>query len=258
MKRILVTGAGGQLGKTLQEVSYEYPEIEFVFKSRESLDITDSEALSKAVSEQGFTHCINCAAYTNVAGAEKEVDSAFLINAFGAKNLAIACAEANTTLIHISTDYVFDGEKNEAYTPLDTPNPINEYGKSKLAGENLIKNNTKKYFIIRTSWLYSKIHGKNFYKTILTKAGQTDTLYVTNEERGCPTNTISLSKFLIEKVVLGSLAWGTYHFCDTEPMTWFEFAKKILEENNIETKLEKRVAPTNSKLRRPKNSALSN
>jgi dTDP-4-dehydrorhamnose reductase len=253
MSTILVTGAEGQLGLTLQKLQKNYPEFTFVFASKEQLDITKKESITKIFSEVKPEYCINCAAYTNVEKAEEEPEKAFLINADGVKNLAEACNESNTTLIHISTDYVFDGEKESPYTADDIPNPLNEYGKSKLKGEHYIQENLNEHYIVRTSWLYHKEFGHNFYKTIVKKAKTESVLYVTDEQKGCPTNTESLAIFLMSLIEKDS-AFGLYHFSGGKPMTWLEFAKQIVEENNLKVEVQKSNFIT--KVKRPKYSVL--
>src|SRR5699024_1131609 len=178
MKKILITGANGQLGKCLKNMENHYPEIRFVFTSKEKLDIRDESGIKTLFQEQNFTHCINCAAYTNVEKAEKEPEKAFAINAEAVKNLAEICRDFDVVLLHISTDYVFDGEKNTPYSEIDQTNPINVYGASKLKGEEYIQEIWKKHFIFRTSWLYSQ-YGHNFYKTILRVAGEGKPLTIT-------------------------------------------------------------------------------
>ena len=177
MKKVLVTGANGQLGQCLQKIAPSYKELNFKFNSSKELDITDILEIETAFVKGNFDYCINCAAYTNVEQAEKTPDIAYKVNVEGVKNLANVCKSYNTTLIHISTDYVFDGEKDEPYTVKDVPNPINEYGKSKLLGEKHIQEIMDNYCIIRTSWLYSEF-GKNFYTTILKKAKAGENLSV--------------------------------------------------------------------------------
>ncbi len=147
MKRILVTGALGQLGLSIQDIATEYTDLEFVFTSSEVLDITDTEMVNNAFASGNFDWCINCAAYSNVEQAEKTPEMAFKVNAEGVKNLALACKQIQATLVHISTDYVFNGEKGSPYTPEDLPSPINEYGRSKLKGEQYIQQILSKYFI---------------------------------------------------------------------------------------------------------------
>ncbi len=256
MKRVLVTGSNGQLGKSLQEVSRNYPELTFAFKPSEELDITDSEKVTMFLSKHSFDYCINCAAYTNVEEAEKDNERAFLVNAQGVQNVALACAKNKTVLIHISTDYVFDGKKETAYKIDDLPNPINEYGKSKLAGERYVRKILKKFFIIRTSWLYSD-YGTNFYTIILEKAKRNEVLKITDEQLGCPTKASHLANFLINLIVNKSTDYGLYHFTDGEAMTWYGFAKRILKDNGLldQVSLEK-AQNYRTFARRPRNSVL--
>ena len=151
MTRVLVTGGQGQLGRCIQDVSKAYSDIEFFFRDSKSLDISNFLMVDTILKKESFDYCINCAAYTNVQEAEKNPDKANALNGAAVRNLATLCKETNTILIHISTDYVFDGEKEEAYTIQDHPNPINAYGKSKLLGERYIQDIMSDYFIIRTT-----------------------------------------------------------------------------------------------------------
>jgi dTDP-4-dehydrorhamnose reductase len=259
MLRILVTGANGQLGLAFQDLNLDFPEASFDFKTSEELDITQKGQIGEAFRKGNYNFCINCAAFTNVEDAEKNPEEAFKVNAEGAKNLALVCKEHGVVLIQISTDYVFDGEKEGAYSVQDIPNPINEYGKSKLKGEEYIKSILpNKHYILRTSWLYSKKYGHNFYKTILKKAQAGEELHITDAQRGCPTNSEAFARFILNEIVLGDKPFGTYHFADGKPMTWYEFAKQILEENGL-MKTTKLVLDTNycTLAKRPKNSVLS-
>ncbi|MCX2718538.1 dTDP-4-dehydrorhamnose reductase [Lentiprolixibacter aurantiacus] len=236
MKRVLVTGSSGQLGMTLQELAPEYPEMRFHFTDKSSMDITRPEEVSLVFEQLKPDYCINCAAYTRVDQAEKEPDAAYELNVRGVKHLVSACKESNTVLIHISTDYVFDGTRKEGYGPEDVPNPINVYGKTKLEGEQLIQAHLDHYFIVRTSWLYSRKYGHNFYKTILAKAKAGEALTVTDKERGCPTDTVNLAKYLLDLIATRSAEYGIKHFSDGEPMTWYEFAESILNDNGYRDK----------------------
>ena len=256
MIKVLVTGSEGQLGKSIQKIVYKYPQMTFIFKDKLGLDITDENSVQTVFKKQIFHYCINCAAYTNVEQAEKKLDQAFAVNAEGVKKIASACKKNNVVLVHISTDYVFDGEKKSPYKVDDIPNPINEYGKSKLQGERYIQEILKNYFIIRTSWLYSEF-GNNFYKKILEKARTQKVLYVTDQQTGCPTNANNLAKFILELMVLGNKDYGIYHFTDGIAMTWFGFTKKIIKENNLESAV--KIAKDNnygSFAKRPKFSVL--
>ena len=259
--KILVTGANGQLGKTIEELYSDgkNDNLDFVFVSKAELDITKAKELRLFFNNNNFDYCINCAAYTNVEQAERMPKIAFIVNAEGVKNLAEVCKETNTIIIHISTDYVFDGENLEPYSVQGIPNPINEYGKSKLLGEQYIQEILDNYFIIRTSWLYSKKHGKNFYRTILEKVKTENELFVTDEQTGCPTNTETLTKYIVDIIGSNNDNFGVHHFSDNKPMTWYSFAEKILLENNISDKV-KLVRAKNYRTlaERPKNSILLN
>ena len=231
--KVLVTGANGQLGKTIEELYLNNDEgIEFVFTSKSRLDITDVNSVQNIFKIKQFDYCINCAAYTDVEQAEKTPETAFNVNAEGVKNLAKVCKEFGTILIHISTDYVFDGEKEGAYSIKDIPKPINEYGKSKLQGEKYIQDILEHYFIVRTSWLYSKKHGQNFYKKILEKAETETQINLTTKQIGCPTDTVNLAGFVYKLISSEISKYGIHHFCDSKQMTWYDFAEAILIENN--------------------------
>lgn len=256
MKNILVTGANGQLGKCLQKRTSLDTNVAFHFYDAKKLDITSSEAISEVFETHEFDYCINCAAFTNVELAEREPEQAYKINAEGVKNLAQASERHNVCLIHISTDYVFDGHKKTPYKVSDPTNPINEYGKSKLQGERHIQEITEKYFIIRTSWLYSEF-GKNFYKTILEKAKAGENLTITDDQKGCPTKANNLAAFIIELISTENVKYGTLHFTDGEVMTWYDFAERILIENNLRNKVKLDKAKNyRTFARRPKYSVL--
>ncbi|WP_234859547.1 dTDP-4-dehydrorhamnose reductase [Aquimarina aquimarini] len=237
---MLVTGAGGQLGQCISKIEDVYSKLELHFASSKNLGITKKKDIQSFFADRSFDFVINCAAYTNVEQAEREPEKAFKVNAEGVKNLAEICRDYNATLIHISTDYVFDGEKRTPYTVEDTPNPINQYGKSKLAGEKHVQDILEKYFIIRTSWLYSEF-GKNFYKTILEKSKTEAELTITTSEIGTPTNANDLAKFILKLIQSSSTRYGIYHFSNRGEATWYDFAEEILRIlNKLDTiKLEK-------------------
>ncbi|MCF7559592.1 dTDP-4-dehydrorhamnose reductase [Sabulilitoribacter multivorans] len=260
IKRVLVTGSNGQLGKTIKELyKSNIFSLDLFFVSKEELDITNKNQLQSFFRAKNIDYCINCAAYTNVEQAEKTPEIAFEVNAEGVKYLAETCKDFDVVLIHISTDYVFDGEKTEPYTIKDKTNPINEYGKSKLLGENFIQDILNKHFIIRTSWLYSKKYGNNFYKTILKKAKSGEALSITAEQIGCPTNTENLANYILNLITNKSTDYGVKHFCDEKAMTWYDFAKKILLENDLSSHTSL-VKANNYRTfaKRPKNSILLN
>ncbi|WP_109302022.1 dTDP-4-dehydrorhamnose reductase [Aquimarina sp. AU474] len=226
-KRVLVTGSNGQLGQCIHKIRDDYPELNMYFANSAALDITNSDQIQGLFVNNMFDFVINCAAYTNVDKAEKNPEIAFLVNSQGAKNLAEVCKEHNATLIHISTDYVFDGKKESPYTEKDTPNPINEYGKSKLAGEKHIQESLEKYFIIRTSWLYSEF-GHNFFKTIKKKSEIEEKLTIVSSEIGTPTNANDLARFILDLILINSCDYGIYHYSNEGEATWYDFAKEIL------------------------------
>ena len=233
MKTILVTGSSGQLGQCIQKIAPNFEGFQFIFKDSKALDLTDESSLQRTFSKYNFDYCINCAAYTNVERAEKTPELAFAVNAEGVKNIALACKKHDVFLIHISTDYVFDGNKSEPYTVDDIPNPINEYGKSKLMGERYIQELMENYCIIRTSWLYSEF-GNNFYKAILEKSKTNKTLIVTDAQMGCPTNANNLALFIMEQISKKETKSGIYHFTDGVSSTWYDFAKKILIDHDLQ------------------------
>lgn len=234
MKRVLVTGAGGQLGKSLAEAAGDFPGIRLFRYTAKELDITDREAVRRRFGEDRPDYCINCAAFTDVDGAEKEPEKAMAVNARGVANVAGVCAEQQTVLIHISTDYVFDGTKKAGYTTTDPPNPINVYGTSKLEGERIIQNQLERFFIIRTSWLYSPKYGANFYRTIVEKAKKGVPLQVTTAQVGCPTRAGNLARYILGLIENNNQDYGLHHFTDGEAMTWYAFAKRILKDEGLE------------------------
>jgi dTDP-4-dehydrorhamnose reductase len=240
MKKILVTGANGQLGRCIKDAAADFPDLEFVFVSKEELDIENSDLLLDFFSKNSFTHCINTAAYTNVEKAESEPEKAFAINAEAVKKVAVSCKENDVVMLHISTDYVFDGKKQTPYLETDATNPINVYGASKLKGEHYIQEICDKFFIFRTSWLYSQ-YGHNFVKTILKYAEAEKPLTITTEQTGTPTNANDLAKALLQVIAQDSTDYGIYHYSNGGETTWFGFAEEILQQTEKlkDTKLAK-------------------
>ena len=230
MKKVLVTGANGQLGRCIKDIAEDYPNLEFVFASKNELDIENYDAVAEFFSSEYFDYCINTAAYTNVEKAESESEKAFNINAEAARNLAEVCNNSNTILIHISTDYVFDGKKKTPYTEEDKTNPINVYGASKLKGEEYIRKVHIKHFIIRTSWLYSQ-YGHNFFRTVMKYGMEGKTLTVTTEQIGTPTNANDLAKIILEVLRAEGVPFGTYHYSNVGETTWYGFAEAIFKLN---------------------------
>lgn len=233
MKRILVTGANGQLGKTLRELSDSYPEMDFLFLNKRELDITRISEVGEWFEKFNPDYCINCAAYTLVDQAEKTPEAAYEVNVQGVGNVAETCRRQGVTLIHISTDYVFDGKKTEGYNPEDAPNPINVYGQTKLEGERAVQRALDTYFIIRTSWLYSRKYPPNFYLTVVGKAKKGEPLSVIDSQKGCPTDAENLARHILKQIQTETQDYGISHFTDGIAMTWFEFAREILEQEGF-------------------------
>lgn len=257
---VLVTGANGQLGQAIQFVAGNYPNIHFVFCSSSDLDITNKENCEFIFNKEKPDFCINAAAYTAVDKAESEPEKAELINVIGAKNLAEACKNFNAKLIHISTDFVFDGSKNSPYNETDLPNPKGVYGQTKLDGEIAIQEVFEAYFIIRTSWVYSQF-GNNFMKTMLRLASERASLSVVSDQIGTPTNAVDLAECLVtiitEHSKLNTEQYGIYNFSNEGQCSWFDFAKKIFEINQV--KIEVTPIPTTqfpTPAERPKYSVL--
>ena len=233
--KILITGAKGQLGKCIKDAAANYPEFNFLFASRELLNIESEKSISNIFENNRFDYCINTAAYTNVEKAESDQETAFLTNAEGVKHLASHCKRNNTTLIQISTDYVFDGKKGSPYSEEDSTNSLNIYGASKLKGEQYVQEICQAYYILRTSWLYSQ-YGHNFYNTVLRFAKEGKQLTLTTEQTGTPTNANDLAEAILTIIRINSKNYGIYNFSNQGEATWYDFAKEILTQTNQLTK----------------------
>lgn len=229
---VLVTGANGQLGQALQFIAGNYPEMTFHFCSSANLNIVQKESIEKAFQSIKPDFCINAAAYTAVDKAETETEKAHAVNAAGVKNLAEVCHDFNTTLIHISTDFVFDGNKETPYKETDSTNPQGFYGQTKLEGESEILKLSLKYFIIRTSWVYSQF-GNNFMKTMLRLAREREELGVVNDQIGTPTHAVDLAEAIVKIIQSNSKNYGIYNFSNEGTASWYDFAKKIFEINGV-------------------------
>ena len=256
MKKILVTGANGQLGQCLQKISSQFEEFEFIFTDSETLDITNKEEVNDFFWQNAPDFCINAAAYTAVDLAETDIEKAFLVNADGTENLAEACAENNAQFIHVSTDYVFDGENNLAYTEEDFTNPLGVYGASKLAGDELALEVNPCSVILRTSWVYSEF-GKNFVKTMLNLFATKEELSIVADQFGQPTNANDLAEAIMKIIKSEKVTPGIFNFSNLGRISWFDFAEKIAELSDAKIKLnaiETSQYPTPAK--RPKNSVL--
>ena len=229
MTTILVTGGNGQLASCIKDVEKQYDDLNIIYTDHLELDICNLNQIQTFFkSNPQIDYCINCAAYTAVDKAETEAEKAFEINAIGAKNLAHVCNDHGAILIHVSTDFVFDGEKNEPYTETDAANPISVYGASKLQGEVEIQQALKEYFIIRTSWLYSE-YGNNFMKTMLRLAETRDGISVVSDQIGTPTYAGDLAEIIIQIINIKTEKYGIYHYSNEGVASWFEFAKEIFK-----------------------------
>ncbi len=258
MKKILVTGANGQLGSCIKDAATNFPDLDFVFVSKEELAIEKTNLLTDFFKKNTFDYCINTAAYTNVEQAESDKERAFAINGEAVKNIAESCKENDIVLIHISTDYVFDGKKKAPYLETDSTNPLNVYGASKLKGEHYIQEICSKYYIFRTSWLYSQ-YGHNFLKTILKYSQEDKPLTITTEQTGTPTNANDLANAMLEVIAKNSTDYGIYHYSNSGETTWFGFAEEILRQR--EKLKDANLAKTNhyrTFAARPEYSVLSN
>jgi dTDP-4-dehydrorhamnose reductase len=229
--KILFTGANGQLGHEIKRAALKR-EISVEGLTRQKLDITQPDSIKAAILRCNPTIVINCAAYTAVDKAENEPELAFAVNQDGPAYLAKVCSDHDIALIHISTDYVYDGSKNSAYLESDSIAPINVYGKSKAAGESKIVLGLKKHIIIRTSWLYG-CHGNNFVKTMLRLGREREQIGVVDDQFGCPTHAVDLAEVILTVASVISKGdfsgWGIYHFANRGIVSWYEFAKAIFE-----------------------------
>lgn len=255
--RVLIIGANGQLGKTLRDISDDFSEtIDFEFVEKSKLDITNAKDIGLFFDAYHFDYCINCAAYTNVDLAETETEKAISVNGYAVKNLAINCKKHGVILIHISTDYVFDGTNKAPYLENDKTNPINVYGQSKLMGEEYIREHMTNYFIIRTSWLYSK-YNKNFVTTIFNKLKANETLNIITSQRGTPTSCNDLSRFICFLIADKIQDFGTYHFSAEGDTTWYDLAVHIANHFKNSSNVTP-IKTYKSKAKRPLYSVLSN
>jgi dTDP-4-dehydrorhamnose reductase len=236
--KLLLVGSRGQLGWELLNATKECG-LDCEGLDTPQFDITDRGAVERTLGREKFSLTINAAAYTAVDKAESERDEAFAVNAEGPRYLALACAKRNIPLIHISTDYVFDGNKTIPYIESDALCPIGIYAESKAAGEKAVQGALEPHIILRTSWLYSS-HGNNFVKTILRLASEREELKVVGDQHGCPTYAADLAAAILEiaRQIDGGrpVQWGVYHYCGHGVTTWHEFARKICE-------LGKKLAP---------------
>ena len=236
MTKILITGCNGQLGNEIRDIADKTP-FSFTYTDVAELDITDINAIDSLFAATPFDYVVNCAAYTNVNKAESEEDIAYKINAVAPENLAKVCAKYNSTFIHVSTDYVFDGNACQPYSESDSVCPQSAYGRTKLAGENLALKACQNTIILRTSWLYSE-YGNNFVKTMMRLGTEKDELSVVFDQVGTPTYAGDLAQTIlsiIKKIENGDKETvpGIYHFSNEGVCSWYDFTKEILSLANI-------------------------
>jgi len=259
--KILLTGANGQLGREVIELGGSA----VVPFSKAALDITNAQQLEAAVKQTKPHLIINAAAYTAVDKAEQDIEKAFAINRDGVRNLAQVCKHYDLPLIHVSTDYVFNGSKSSAYVEEDACAPLNIYGASKAEGERILQEEWEKHLIIRTSWVFGK-YGANFVKTVLKLALKQPELRIVQDQQGCPTAAQDLAQTLIDlagRLSQDRASWGVFHYCGEGSTTWYEFAQQIMQAGKdlFPFKAQSIHAIMSSEFpapaRRPKNSVLS-
>jgi dTDP-4-dehydrorhamnose reductase len=261
--KILVTGSNGQLGKELKKTAASFPQFDFIFLSKEDLPIHHFEMVRHYFNTYQPDYCINCAAYTAVDRAEQEKDRAFQINGEAAGVLAAVCKEHHTKLIHISTDYVFDGTATVPYKEDSPTNPQSVYGESKLEGEKQVIQFNPESIIIRTSWVYSE-YGKNFVKTMLKLIKEKSEISVVDDQVGSPTYAADLADVILQIIIFNIQhstlnIQGVYHFSNNGIISWYDFAVAIKELTNSNCKINPIVTsqyPTPAK--RPAYSVLNN
>jgi len=239
--RVLITGSNGQLGSEIKELSANYDKIECIFKDLPELDICDADVLSAFITDYNINVVINCAAYTAVDKAEKATDIAEQVNSTGVSNLVNALEKINGKLIHISTDYVFDGNHSVPYKESDLVSPIGVYGKTKRAGELAVINSNIDAIVIRTSWLYSS-YGNNFVKTMLRLGNEKKSLNVIFDQVGTPTYARDLAKTCLD-ILCGECSANLnndgkiYHYSNEGATSWYDFATAIMELGNVDCKV---------------------
>lgn len=245
--RVLVFGGSGQVGLELQRV-FATQNVEAVFPTRLDADITDSDAVEAAFRNGTFTCAVNTAAYTDVDGAESEPQRADEVNARGARNVAAAAARRGMPVVHVSTDYVFDGNKGSPYVEDDPVCPVGAYGLSKEAGERFVRDANSAHVIVRTAWVFSPF-GRNFVKTMLRVAAERQELKVVDDQRGTPTTAGDIARAIAVVTTRLSASpgtaelYGTFHFASGEATTWYRFANAIFEESKSRGGPWARLAP---------------
>lgn len=233
MKKIIITGCNGQLGRAMNVELAGKSDIELINTDVAELDITKVDDVTHFVEEINPYAIVNCAAYTAVDKAESDWDASYRINAIGPRNLAIAATRYNAKLIHVSTDYVFDGNASSPYTEFDKPNPQGAYGKTKLAGEEMVKQFADRFFIFRTAWLYGD--GKNFVKTMLKLSESHDEVRVVYDQVGSPTSATELAKAIVSQMFSDN--YGVFHATCEGDTNWAAFTEEIFRLSGKNTKV---------------------
>ena len=228
--RVLLTGAGGQLGLALAKILPERDH-EVTALDRRGLDVADALAVDSAIEEHSPEIVVNAAAYTNVDGCEEATELAYSVNALGPRNLAQACERRGCELLHVSTNYVFDGLGDRPYEPFDPPNPISAYGRTKLAGEELVTRLTNRWYVVRSAGVYGR--GHNFVRTMLRVAGERDSLKVKDDEFISPTYARDLAEGIARIIEDGR--YGLYHLTNAGSCSWYEFTREIFRLAGVET-----------------------
>jgi dTDP-4-dehydrorhamnose reductase len=236
MNNIVVFGSSGQLGQCFKKLAENEGISSIYFPAETEANILDIEALKKVFETYKPSYCINCAAYTAVDKAEDEQETALKVNKTGVENLSILCAENGSTLFHVSTDFVFKGDKSTPRSEESEAAPINVYGQTKLDGEQVVEALLKKYFIIRTGWLYSE-YGNNFVKTMLKFGTEREELKVIADQTGTPTYAFDLAACIIDIIKSKSTAYGIYHYSNEGIASWYDFAKAIFEISDTNIKV---------------------
>lgn len=234
MKKIIVTGCNGQLGRAVNLEFQNNGEIEFVNTDVGELDITDIDKVMELVRQVKPYAIINCAAHTGVDACEDEWDKAYKINAIGPRNLSIAASETGAKMIHVSTDYVFNGRADRPYTEFDKTDPQGAYGVTKLAGENMVRDFADRYFILRTAWLYGD--GKNFVKTMLRLSESNDKVRVVGDQVGSPTSARELAAAIAQLIFTEN--YGIFHATCEGSCSWAQFAEEIFKKAGKKTVVE--------------------
>jgi dTDP-4-dehydrorhamnose reductase len=230
--KVLIIGSEGMLGHDLVDILSRENEVKTT--NINTLDITNINKTIETVKEVNPDVVVHAAAFTNVDGSETNPDMAYKVNALGTRNVAVACKEADSAMVYICTDYVFDGLKGTSYYEYDQTNPLSVYGKTKHIGEIFIRDILNKFYIVRSSWLYG-IHGPNFITTMLNLAENNKQINVVNDQIGSPTYTVDLSKAIAK--LIKKPAFGIYHITNSDSCSWYEFAREIFEIAGIDVEL---------------------